>query len=48
MMLGLLQQQARERPTLLIIDDVHWLDSASWDLTTSAIFQVHPLLGNIK
>jgi hypothetical protein len=45
MMLTLLQQEVREHPTLLIVEDIHWLDSTSWRLTLSAIYEVHPLIG---
>ena len=33
LLLGLLRRASASRPTLLVIDDAHWLDSASWALT---------------
>ncbi len=32
LLLALLQQAARRTPLLLVLDDAHWLDSASWAL----------------
>jgi class 3 adenylate cyclase/tetratricopeptide (TPR) repeat protein len=32
LLLYLLRTWARERPLIVILDDVHWLDSLSWDL----------------
>jgi class 3 adenylate cyclase len=29
---ALLEQEARRRPEVIVLDDVHWLDSASWEL----------------
>ncbi len=45
MMLELIQHVAREQPTLLVFEDTHWMDSPSWKLILSTIFEVHPLIG---
>jgi predicted ATPase/class 3 adenylate cyclase len=34
----------RAAPLLIVLDDAHWLDSASWALTRLVIAQVRPLL----
>jgi class 3 adenylate cyclase len=41
---SLLQREARQRPILLLIEDAHWLDSASWQLTWQVWQEVEPLL----
>jgi tetratricopeptide (TPR) repeat protein len=33
LLLGLLNRAAFEGPTIIVIDDAHWMDSASWALT---------------
>jgi class 3 adenylate cyclase/tetratricopeptide (TPR) repeat protein len=43
LLLGLLKIAARQ-PTVLIIEDAHWLDSASWALTELVARSVRPLL----
>ncbi len=44
LLVRLLQDSARRSPKLLIIEDAHWLDSASWALTLEVSQQVKPLL----
>lgn len=44
LVLRLLQARAQTQPLLLVIEDVHWLDSASWALVHRAARQVQPLL----
>jgi class 3 adenylate cyclase/tetratricopeptide (TPR) repeat protein len=39
-----LHQVARETPTVLVIEDVHWMDSGSWSLLNLASQRVSPLL----
>ncbi len=39
-----LQRAAAERPTLLAIEDAHWLDSASWSLLLDVLQSVRPLM----
>ncbi|AXQ30921.1 hypothetical protein D0B54_20535 [Solimonas sp. K1W22B-7] len=41
---GLLQLRAAQQPLVLVIEDVHWLDSASWALCLRVAQQVRPLL----
>lgn len=33
LLLALLKARAREQPLVLVLEDVHWLDSLSWELT---------------
>jgi predicted ATPase/class 3 adenylate cyclase len=33
LLVALLHHEAQSRPLLLVLDDVHWLDSLSWELT---------------
>ncbi len=40
----LLQQAASVQPLRIVIEDAHWLDSASWALALNAVRQVKPLL----
>lgn len=40
----LLGQAASTQPLRIIIEDVHWMDSASWAFTQAVIRQVRPLL----
>lgn len=44
LLVHLLQAAAQREPTLLILEDAHWLDSASWELTRLISGQVKPLL----
>jgi class 3 adenylate cyclase/tetratricopeptide (TPR) repeat protein len=44
LLLGLLRAAVRRQPTVLILEDAHWLDSASWALALAASRQIHPLL----
>ena len=37
-------ERSLTRPTLIVLEDVHWLDSASWRLTRQAVQQSRPLL----
>jgi class 3 adenylate cyclase/tetratricopeptide (TPR) repeat protein len=39
----ILQDAARESPTLLVLEDAHWLDSASWNLLLDVVQSVQPL-----
>jgi len=41
---SLLQLDATRRPLLIVVEDVHWLDSASWALGLRVAQQVRPLL----
>lgn len=40
---GLLEDAARDRPLILIFEDAHWLDSASWELLGAAVQVDAPL-----
>ncbi len=44
LLLHLLQATATGSPTLLVLEDAHWLDSASWVLTRLVSQRVQPLL----
>jgi tetratricopeptide (TPR) repeat protein len=44
LVVALLQYAATARPLLVVIDDAHWLDSASWELLRACVRQVTPLL----
>ncbi len=44
LLLHLLQSAVRRAPTLLILEDAHWLDSASYTLALLVSQRVHPLL----
>jgi class 3 adenylate cyclase len=44
LLVALLQSAASSRPLLVVIDDGHWLDSASWELIRVATRHVHPLM----
>ncbi|HSG89713.1 MAG TPA: adenylate/guanylate cyclase domain-containing protein [Pseudomonadales bacterium] len=41
---NLLQFSATRRPVLLILDDTHWMDSASWELVRNCVQRVSPLM----
>jgi class 3 adenylate cyclase/tetratricopeptide (TPR) repeat protein len=43
-LLRLLQTAAGRAPRLLVLEDAHWLDSASWALALAVAQQVRPLL----
>jgi class 3 adenylate cyclase/predicted ATPase len=36
LLVGLMQAWTRERPLIVVLEDAHWLDSLSWDLTVHA------------
>jgi class 3 adenylate cyclase/tetratricopeptide (TPR) repeat protein len=40
----LLRSAATSRPTLLVVEDAHWLDSSSWSLLLDVLRVVHPIL----
>ncbi|MCP4363424.1 MAG: AAA family ATPase [Chloroflexi bacterium] len=44
LLVGLLKARAKATPLLLILEDVHWLDSASWALARLVSRDVLPLL----
>ncbi len=44
LLLRLLQRAVAQAPQLLILEDAHWFDSASWELTLAASQRVRPLL----
>ena len=44
LLVSLLQDQARAGRLLLVLEDAHWLDSASWALARRAWKEVQPLL----
>ncbi len=44
LMLSVLQEAAEASPLLLVLDDGHWLDSASWTLARLVSRDVHPVL----
>ncbi|MCI0455378.1 MAG: AAA family ATPase [Gemmataceae bacterium] len=44
LLLRLVQTAASRAPTLLVLEDAHWFDSASWALALSAGRRVQPLL----
>ncbi len=39
-----LQEFASKKPTALVIEDTHWMDSGSWALINQARQKIHPLL----
>lgn len=43
-LIRLIQNEAENAPTLLILEDAHWLDSASWSLALAASRRVRGLL----
>ncbi|HEY3311808.1 MAG TPA: AAA family ATPase [Anaerolineales bacterium] len=43
-LVALLQQVASGQPLRIVIEDSHWLDSASWALALTVVRQVQPLL----
>jgi len=36
LLVGLLRSAAAQKPTVLVVDDVHWLDTASWEALEAA------------
>jgi class 3 adenylate cyclase/tetratricopeptide (TPR) repeat protein len=44
LLLKLIQRSAAQGPLLIILEDLHWLDSASWALTLLVARQVRPVL----
>lgn len=44
LLLHLLRAAAAQSPRLLVIEDAHWLDSASWALLQRVSQEIHPLL----
>lgn len=44
LLVRLLQETAESGPIMLVIDDAHWLDSASWALLRQASRAVHPVM----
>ena len=44
LLVRLLQRMAVQSPLLLVLEDAHWLDSASWALARLVHKHVHPLL----
>jgi class 3 adenylate cyclase/tetratricopeptide (TPR) repeat protein len=44
LLVGILRQAAARQPFVLILDDAHWLDSASWALASAVAVRVHPIL----
>jgi predicted ATPase/class 3 adenylate cyclase len=43
LLVGLLSAEAKSTPYLLVIEDAHWLDSASWKMVQTVHQEVHPL-----
>ena len=43
-LVALLQQEADAQRMLIVFEDVHWLDSASWALALAIVRQVKPIL----
>jgi tetratricopeptide (TPR) repeat protein len=43
-LISLLSQVAQPAPLLLVVEDAHWLDSASWAMLHSVRHEIHPLL----
>ena len=44
LLVRLLQQEAERAPVLVTLEDLHWLDSASWTLLSDVMQKVRPLL----
>ena len=44
LLISMLEDAARQGPLAVVLEDVHWLDSASWTLATLAASRVDPLL----
>jgi tetratricopeptide (TPR) repeat protein len=43
-LIWLLQEASTQTPCLLLFDDAHWLDPASWELVVAASERIHSLL----
>ena len=39
----ILQRAVADPPTMLVLEDAHWLDSASWSLLLDVLQEVRPL-----
>src|SRR4029453_7652497 len=39
----ILQRAAADKPTVLVVEDAHWLDSASWSFLLDVLQDVRPL-----
>ncbi|MBV8771918.1 MAG: AAA family ATPase [Deltaproteobacteria bacterium] len=48
LLVSLLQKRAEETPLLIVIEDAHWMDSASWTLAIRVASEVKPLLFTIS
>jgi len=44
LLVAILGEAATKAPLLIVLDDVHWFDSASWALTLAAARKVSPML----
>jgi class 3 adenylate cyclase/tetratricopeptide (TPR) repeat protein len=44
LLVDMLAAEARRQPTALVLEDAHWLDSASWALLGAVAQRIHPLL----
>jgi class 3 adenylate cyclase/tetratricopeptide (TPR) repeat protein len=44
LLVAILAETATRSPLLIVLDDVHWFDSASWALTLTAARKVSPML----
>lgn len=44
LLVAILSEAATKAPLLIVLDDVHWFDSASWALTLAAARKVSPML----
>ncbi len=44
LLMRLLQHEAEQSPALVTLEDLHWLDSASWTLLSDMVRRVRPLL----
>ncbi len=44
LLVQLLQSSMNRSPKILVLDDAHWLDSASWSLALTAVRRVRPML----
>ncbi|MEM7588387.1 MAG: adenylate/guanylate cyclase domain-containing protein, partial [Acidobacteriota bacterium] len=44
LLIALLRKFSRSQPLLIVIEDVHWLDSASWDFVETMVYEGLPLV----
>lgn len=44
LLVSILSEAATRSPLLIVLDDIHWFDSASWALTLAAARKVSPML----